>query len=186
MGRFTAHERSNATGALSELWLASHFIRQGASVQKPEHLGGRMYDFHVIGSSSPAIVNAPVEVKRLHSRHDEGVSDWDRHRESLFVPNTFAESEFLELAAARLKGSADQLRPLPNAAQDSSPVLAIDITDSRTYQRLLLFDPTDVATLQAQIHSRSRVRRRRSLLLFVEGFDNPALWGFRWLEARKA
>ncbi len=184
--RFGSDDRSNATGALSELWLAAHFLRVGATVSRPSVASGQSYDFHVVGSASPHLVNAAVEVKRLHANRENALSQWDRERIWGSVPSRFEESEFPQAAASRLNGSSGQLGHALTTGSGLTPVLAIDVTDSRTFQRLLLFDPTEAAVLNRRLHDGSRVRRRRSLLLFAAGFDRPELWAYRWLPSPEA
>jgi hypothetical protein len=177
-GRLKAKTRTNALSAISELWLAAHFIRNGWNTRRNEPEAGRKTsDFTVEVPSAPNPVTLNVEAKRAFGRPGAPLSEWDRPREWPSVPSTFSKSDFNTVLSRRRERARRQLRPSGRLVRGVR-VLALDVTESHTYQRLLALD------MQPHLPLTDFLMRGKPELLFgfAVGLNHAGLWYGRWLD----
>jgi hypothetical protein len=176
-GRLGSKRRSETLSAISELWLAAYFSRTGSQVGRFSQANVRIPDFRL--SSAIAKPDSgqdqQVEAKRLFGSRDGApdakLSVWDGPREWPSVPGTFGKSDFVALLRPRLSRARKQFTGAGRR------VFAVDISESTTFQRLLVTDSTPSAVLLGQLG----LRGTESLLIFVVGLNRPELWAARWL-----
>jgi hypothetical protein len=175
-GRAVARERNNVLAALSELWLAAHFLRGGWTVERIRSgaSSGKVPDFRLCTSEhgNPTVVN--VEAKRVfRSEVTKRLSEWDGA--SGFVSRTFAESDFANFAKERLRRAREQLRAA--RAMGTSTVMALDVSESTTFQRLMLLDDATGTDLSSTL----KTNRGEAVFLFAWGLNRAGLWHSRWV-----
>ena len=177
LGRLLSQRRSEALSAVSDIWLAAHFLRARLSVCRLACSGSRIPDFRVSGFVAVlgVHVDLQVEAKRPSpSRDGSGtapLSTWDAPRDWPFVPGAFTESDFATVVGPHIRRARKQFTSVGH------PVFAIDVSESRTFQRLMLTD-TDIGSEASGVLG---LRPGEGLLLYAVGLSQAELWGSRWL-----
>jgi hypothetical protein len=182
-GRLGAAKRENAESVLSELWLAAHLVRLGAAPRRPSTKVGLagpdfLADIPLEGGTWPC----RLEAKRMFPPTGHALvssSDMPRGLKSGGAwPWSLSSSDFGTTAGKRLRRAKRQL-PARTSAELAgfSPVLALDVTGSKTYQLLLTDQDED---LLRRVHQVADVHTTRSLFLYVVPYDRPTLFKSRW------